>query len=420
MFCYNSILNREYTKSEIIEKINFFEENKHLKSIKRGFYITGDNGVGKTKFITDILKELNYDILYFSACDVRNKSIIETLTRENMSDTNVLSMFNKKKKNIAVIMDEIDGLNSGDKGGITSLISVIRQKKTKKQFSEPISNNIIFCLSTNEIDKKTKELIKVCNHYELLKPTDDEIKKIIECTFTEATCEQKLLIFKYSQNDLKKLNCLYNIYKKNENKLFKMLESNIFTKKSIIEISKDIVKTLYKKHINIDDHNIYINENDRTIVALLWHENICDIFNNKFKENNVIFYQKILDNFCYGDYIDRITFQKQIWQFNELSSFIKIMNNNSLLHNEYKISSLKKNSEIRFTKVLTKYSTEFNNYSFFQNISNMMLLDKKDVITYFMYVKNNNEFEQNIIENYEIKDLDIQRVYRFIDNHRDL
>merc|ERR1711965_679619 len=206
----------------------------------------------------------------------------------------------------AIIMDEIDGLNSGDKGGITSLISVIRQKKTKKQISEPISNNPIFCLSTNEIDKKTKELIKVCNHYYLLKPTDNEINN--------------------------------------------MLESNIFTKKSIIEISKDIVKTLYKKHINIDKHNIYINENDRTIVALLWHENICDIFDSKSKDKNVLFYQKILDNFCYGDYIDRITFQKQIWQFNELSSFIKIMNNNSLIHNKYKISSLKKNSEIRFTK----------------------------------------------------------------------
>ena len=420
MFCYNSILNREHIKSDIIEKIDFFEKNKHLKSIKRGFYITGDNGIGKTKFITDILKELNYDILHYSACDVRNKSIIETLTRENMSDTNVLSMFNKKKKNIAIIMDEIDGLNSGDKGGITSLISVIRQKKTKKQISEPISNNPIFCLSTNEIDKKTKELIKVCNHYELSKPTDDEIKKIIENTFIKSTGEQKTLIFKYSQNDLKKLNCLYRIYKKNENHLFNMLESNIFTKKSIIEISKDIVKTLYKKHINIDKHNIYINENDRTIVALLWHENICDILNTKFKEKNVIFYQKILDNFCYGDYIDRITFQKQIWQFNELSSFIKIMNNNSLVHNEYKMSSLKKNSEIRFTKVLTKYSTEFNNYSFFQNISNMMLLDKKDIITYFIYIKNNSELEESVIENYEIKDLDIQRIYRYIDNHRDL
>ncbi len=420
MFCYNSILNREHIKSDIIEKIDFFEKNKHLKSIKRGFYITGDNGVGKTKFIIDILKELNYDILHYSACDVRNKSIIETLTRENMSDTNVLSMFKKKKKNIAIIMDEIDGLNSGDKGGITSLISVIRQKKTKKQISEPISNNPIFCLSTNEIDKKTKELIKVCNHYDLLKPTDNEINKIIENTFTKASNEQKMLICQYCQNDLKKLHCLYRIYKKNEMNLYNMLESNIFTKKSIIEISKDIVKTLYKKHINIDKHNIYINENDRTIVALLWHENICDIFDSKSKDKNVLFYQKILDNFCYGDYIDRITFQKQIWQFNELSSFIKIMNNNSLIHNKYKISSLKKNSEIRFTKVLTKYSTEFNNYSFFQNISNMMLLDKKDIITYFLYIKNNTELEESVVENYEIKDLDIQRIYRYIDNHRDL
>ena len=420
MFCYNSILNREHIKSDIIEKIDFFEKNKHLKNIKRGFYITGDNGVGKTKFVTDILKELNYDILHFSACDVRNKSIIETLTRENMSDTNVLSMFKKKKKNIAIIMDEIDGLNSGDKGGITSLISVIRQKKTKKQISEPISNNPIFCISTNEIDKKTKELIKVCNHYELLNPTDDEIKKIIDNTFIKASNKQKISIFQYSQNDLKKLHCLYRIYNKNNVKFFNMLESNIFIKKSIIEISKDIVKTLYIKHINIDKHNIYINENDRTIVALLWHENICDIFNDKSKDKNVIFYQKILDNFCYGDYIDRITFQKQIWQFNELSSFIKIMNNNSIVHNEYKNSSLKKNSEIRFTKVLTKYSTEFNNYSFFQNISNMMLLDKKDIITYFLYVKNNSEFEKNVIENYDIKELDIQRIDRYIDSHRDL
>ena len=30
-------------------------------------------------------------------------------------------------------MDEIDGMNSGDKGGINSLIKLIRPKKTKKQ-----------------------------------------------------------------------------------------------------------------------------------------------------------------------------------------------------------------------------------------------------------------------------------------------
>ena len=32
-------------------------------------------------------------------------------------------------------MDEIDGMNNGDKGGINSLIKLIRPKKTKKQLS---------------------------------------------------------------------------------------------------------------------------------------------------------------------------------------------------------------------------------------------------------------------------------------------
>tara|TARA_B110000305_G_C19465599_1_gene657678 strand:- start:7656 stop:8924 length:1269 start_codon:yes stop_codon:yes gene_type:complete len=416
MFCYNSILNRESIKLDIIEKLHFFENNKTNKNIKRGFYISGNNGTGKTNFVKKILNELNYDIIHYTASDIRNKNIIESFTKENMSDINVLSMFNKKKRRIAIIMDEIDGINCGDKGGITSLISIVRQKKTKKQLSEAISHNPIFCISTDEIDKKTKELIKVCNYYEFKKPTKEEIKNIIERTFLNVNDSMKNNIYNYTQNDLRKLNCLRKIYEKDVNVLYNMLNNDIITKKSVIEISKDIVKTLYKKNINIENHNIYINDNERTIVALLWHENICDILNPKTPIKNLIYYQQILNNLCYGDYIDRITFQKQIWQFNELSSFIKIMFNNYIIHNNYTETHYKQSTEIRFTKVLTKYSTEFNNYSFFQNISNLMMLDKRDIISYFIYIKNNTNLENEIIISYELKDLDIQRIYRYIDN----
>ena len=34
-------------------------------------------------------------------------------------------MMKGKKQKIAIVMDEIDGMNSGDKGGITSLIKLI-------------------------------------------------------------------------------------------------------------------------------------------------------------------------------------------------------------------------------------------------------------------------------------------------------
>lgn len=419
MICYNEILNREDIKNDIINKLEIFEKQKNIKTIKRGFFITGANGTGKTEFIKNILKELNYDILHYCACDVRNKSIIDNLTMTNMSDTNVVSMFNKQKKKIAIIMDEIDGLNSGDKGGISSLISVIRPKKTKKQLLEPISSNPIICISTNDIDKKTKELIKVCHHYDFCKPTTQQICKIIDLSFKNIDDNIKQLILEYSQLDLRKIKSLLNIYLKDQEKFIKILKNNVFVKKSVIEISKDIVRTIIKQNIPINLHNVYINENERTIVALLWHENICDILYNVNKSNNLTFYYKLLNNLCYGDYIDRITFQKQIWQFNELSSFIKIMYNNFLMHSNYCKDDikLKKNQEIRFTKVLTKYSTEFNNYCFFQNISNILSLDKKDIIAYFLFIRDNINYEQELIINYDIKELDIQRIYRYIDTY---
>jgi hypothetical protein len=47
-------------------------------------------------------------------------------------------MMNKKIKKIAIVMDEVDGMNNGDKGGITSLIKLIRQKKTKNKKKETV------------------------------------------------------------------------------------------------------------------------------------------------------------------------------------------------------------------------------------------------------------------------------------------
>jgi hypothetical protein len=40
-------------------------------------------------------------------------------------------MMRRQVKKIAIVMDEIDGMNNGEKGGITALIKIIRQKKQK-------------------------------------------------------------------------------------------------------------------------------------------------------------------------------------------------------------------------------------------------------------------------------------------------
>ena len=129
---FNKILNREEKASAIKEILTNFELNKNNLLFKKGIYVYGDPGSGKTTFVTNILKEMNYDIIKYDAGDIRNKSIIDNITKHNMSDKNIMSLFNNKVKRIAIIMDEIDGMNNGDKGGINSLIKLIRPKKNQK------------------------------------------------------------------------------------------------------------------------------------------------------------------------------------------------------------------------------------------------------------------------------------------------
>jgi hypothetical protein len=179
----------------------------------------------------------------------------------------------------------------------------------------------------------------------------------------------------------------------------------------------------------MDDHNVLMNETDRTTVALLWHENIIDNIPSD-PRMSLPFYLRFLDNICYSDYIDRITFQNQIWHFNEMSSLMKTFNNNRLYH-LCKNSMQKTPEDVRFTKVLTKYSTEYNNIEFIYELCQKMDMDKKDLISFFhemriFYADKNLDIinDTNVLntleklfENYEINKLDIKRMYRYLDRN---
>jgi hypothetical protein len=418
----NSLLNRNDIEMKLIESLNYFEENKTNVLTKRGIYIYGSPGSGKSYFVKSILNKLNYDIINFDAGDIRNRSVIETITKHNMSDKNILSMFTKKQKKIAIIMDEIDGMNSGDKGGINALIKLIRPKKTKKQKKEQITMIPIICIGNYHVDKKIKEMIKICISIELKKPTELQTKKIVSILMPNIDMELSQNIINFIQGDLRKLKSAYDIYKTQHSILKNQLIKNLFQKKNYNEDTKEITKKLLNNHYHIEDHNLLMNETDRTSVALLFHENIIDMFDVYDKEEIISNYIEILDNICFSDYIDRITFQKQIWIFNEMSSLIKTFYNNYLFHN--KIKKNKKQiynpSEVRFTKVLTKYSTEYNNSIFIQNLCKQLNMDKKDLFSYFIYLRKKYSIDEIIDlfnnEHYEINKLDINRFYRYIDN----
>jgi len=415
----NKILNREEKVISIKDILTNFELNKHDLLVKKGIYIYGEPGSGKTTFITNILNELNYDIINYDAGDVRNKSVIDDITKNNMSDKNIMSLFNKKVKNIAIIMDEIDGMNNGDKGGINTLIKLIRPKKTKKQKQEEVTMNTIICIGNYRIDKKIKELMKVCNVIELKIPTQSQIINIINVILPNINNSIKQKIVDYVQGDLRKLNNIYNIYKNKPELILNNMIENIFQLKSYSDDTKKITNKLFMNNYSMHEHINIMNETDRTSVGLLWHENIIDLIEKIDKKDCIPFYIEQLENICFADYIDRVTFQKQIWQFNEMSCLIKIFKNNKHFHKYFTNKTKNKIPEIRFTKVLTKYSTEYNNYIFIQNLCQQLGMDKKDMFSFFIELRENFDDIQviNLFENYEITKLDINRIYRYLEKY---
>ena len=397
----NSILSRTEHEKTMISFLSQF--NKHDEKSKKCVYIHGPSGCGKTTFAKTILKNLNYDVISYDAGDTRNKNIVDSINVSNMSDKNIMSIFTKKSLNIAILMDDIDCMNNGDKGGINSLIKLIRPKKTKKQKTEDVTHVPIIFIGSNSQDKKIKELMKCCVVIELKGPTQLQMKSLMNRIIPTYA-------HLYTQvHDLKKMNQLVQLEKHQfKGDIQMMFYTNLH------EDSKQLTKRIMNSNMNFSEHSC-INDTDRTIVSLMWHENIIDLLQKMPMKQSIVLYNKLLKEICFSDYIDRITFQKQLWIFNEMSFLIKTFYTNYLFQ---KVNKQKyKLSDVRFTKVLTKYSTEYNNSGFIQKMCTELCMDKSDLFSYMNLLKETKTEIQiaQMFETTEITLLDVQRMYRYMD-----
>jgi hypothetical protein len=394
----NHILNRVSQEQCMIDFLKNF--NKHDEKTKKCVYIHGPPGCGKTKFAINILTALHFNIIMYDTNDSRTKNIIDSININNMADKSIIDIFHKRKSNMVVLMDEVDHMNIGDKGGINSLIKLVRPKKTKRQKEENITHIPIICIGNTSHEKKIKELIKYCVSIELSAITPKQTHVLMTHIIPE---------YAYLSNQVTNLNKVYQIKLLKDQNYTGNVQNLFYT--NIHENTKDLTKRIINHSIQFDDH-AYINETDRTIIALLFHENIIDVI--KKMPNSMELYLQLLDEMCFADYVDRIMFQKQLWEFNEMSSFIKTCYTSFLYHQhaKYKIS------DVRFTKVLTKYSTEYNNYGFIQKLCFELAMDKKDMFIYMNYLKQKHSNAEilDLLSNTEITLLDIQRLERYQNN----
>ncbi len=406
--------------AELVTTLRRMLESINAPTDKRCIYIYGEPGIGKTVCITNILFELGYNVIAYDAGDCRNSDVIATMSNQITSDKRVICRqanlgcasqssicrdATKQMKNI-ILMDELDGLNiNGDKGGFSALTKLIRPKKAeaktkkssaKKSAAAPATITPIVCISNCKMDKKMSDLAKLCHVLPFPSVSDVARWNIIDAMFCGVGVALQQDIAQYAGRDLRKLFNLGELRGVSTSEEFAAIFSTLRTKMNDADPKKIVENVFSGKYspYTIHMHDAAIDECHRTSVGLMWHENLPDhLFSvtahTTTPGDTLSIYVDQLQGICDMDKIDKLTYQYQIWQFNEMSSLVKTFRNARELHKrcgggDTSAASVVVASPPRFTKILTKCVTEHKNAHFILDMCQKFGMDEKDLFAFFI------------------------------------
>ncbi|KAF1917167.1 replication factor RFC1 C terminal domain-containing protein [Ampelomyces quisqualis] len=142
-----SSLNQICGNKATVEKLQRWLQ-RFPKNVKTGFKLAGQDGsgvfravmlhgppgIGKTTAAHLVAKLEGYDIVERNASDTRSKKLIEEGLRGVLSTNSLHGYFagdgrkvETSKKKLVLIMDEVDGMSAGDRGGVGALAAVCKK-----------------------------------------------------------------------------------------------------------------------------------------------------------------------------------------------------------------------------------------------------------------------------------------------------
>ena len=387
---------------------------KSKENTKRALLISGAPGIGKTTLAHLLLEEFQYNTIEFNASDIRNQKLVKENLSNIMGKVSISSMMGGHKRN-GVIMDEVDGMSSGDKGGLAELITFINPNKnikSKKNYKKIVYDNPIICICNNDKDKKMNDLKKECEYIKFIPPAINELYEYAESIIKKEKMnidDDKLLeITNFCQKDIRKLVSIleylnndptinYKSLKKNKKLVKKKNQLNDKGDEKVKKNNPSNDKINQSKNTNNDsletilggldkkeetaflfnsvykilnsycgiEGTIKIFESDKNLINLLIHENIIGFLSNyKISEDEKI--NTILNVYKYfaeSDIYDRELFINFNYECFTMSGILRCCYPSYLLNQSKKHTRSKYSvNDIQFSKLLSKFSLYYSNH----------------------------------------------------------
>ena len=115
-------------------KLGFKSPGADGSGIYRAVIISGPPGIGKTTTAHLVAKLQGFDVVESNASDTRSKNMLIEKVSGSIKNTSLNGYFGhpsspnveSSKKNLCLVMDEVDGMSGGDRGGVGQMAALCR------------------------------------------------------------------------------------------------------------------------------------------------------------------------------------------------------------------------------------------------------------------------------------------------------
>ena len=311
------------------------------KRTTSGFFLHGPPGVGKTTLVYRVMKKLGYRVVELNASHTRTgtafrKSILPLLRHGGVSEWLTQGTPDK----ICVLLDEIDGISSGERGGLQELLTFARAWK-------PYMNTRPLVLISNTVEGRPMEqLRRQCVSMKVKPPIRENVSAWLQRDIPE---------------DWARIGDLREIMRLNEG-----LQSGSITYfEEESEVSDILIHAWSRLYEQWDPYEqIYLANHETNLAGLVLHENLPNRVRQKKGDSSEL-YERIFNKLMISDKADFVAFFYQCWPVLRISQRLKLVVPQQILNKELPlddaaISAAPTPDKIKFTNVLAKQSALFN------------------------------------------------------------
>ena len=308
-------------------------------------FLYGPPGVGKTTLAHRVVNDAGLRAVECNASQFRHKAAMSELIEPLLNSANVGDFFRPEgHRAMGVILDEIDGMSAGDRGGLTELVRIL------KDYRGP---NAIICISNEWQEKRYQPLMKIslCRQ---IPPPD------------VAACAS------WMGRDVTQIEPLWTRHQGDLRKLLQW-ESGAGTTDTNNDISRsitvqDLVLQLLEGRLDVQAE-LHLDNNDLNLAGLHLHESLPDWIREHHGAGPASWklYNDCLTDIATSDRQDYYTFFHQHWSLFPLSFQSKLQSVNQRLfvsHRPNQLVTPGRGWKFQYTAVLARQSWLFNQFKY--------------------------------------------------------